>query len=544
MKTENSSPQNNGERRIRIVTPTPKIELTVDGLPEKEKHVAYGRTSTKEDEQKSSYEEQERYWNEKLGSDESINYLGFFADRKSGKSMKTRPDFMRMMQIVETEKVNRIWTKSVSRFSRNLTETLETVKRLRAQGTYITFEGFNIDTKDEASLLILKIAAMIAEEELRNISANIKWSVDKRFERGKACMSGKMYGYLINNKREQEATEFEIIPWEATIIQQIYRAYLAGKTINEIANDLTEREIPTPLGKKKWQITTVQNILKNEKYAGDIYNQKTILDAHGKRVENKDIKTMVIVENNHLPIIEREVWKQVQAEMAERERTNQVSESGGRYSSKYPFTFRSECICGSRLRRHAQWHGDKKTPIWVCKVHQADRTACAQKPIKETDLERAFIGALEQAEQNKTEMLTQVREQLEAVIAGTAHLKMDDLQEQLEAKQQELLDHNKSVRSGKVTAEHAERGLQLIADTATLRENIALVEKADQDKCLLEYRIKMLDAALVMSFATFNADLFRLLIDRVIMIDKNTLRFIFKGGWEIEQKLSELKKAA
>lgn len=287
-----------------------------------------------------------------------------------------------------------------------------------------------------------------------------------------------------------------------------------------------------------WLFTTVEKILTNEKYVGDLYLRKTFkASITSKRIKNEKQRDMIHVENNHLPIIDREVWNQVQAEMNDRKRTNQVSESGGKYTSKFPFSSKTECLCGSKLRRHAQWNKGTKTPIWVCIKHQKDRTACAQMPIKETILEQAFVGALEQAAENREQMVADIKAQLEATIAGTAHLNMDDLQGKLEARQQELLDHNKAVRGGKVSPENVERGLALMDEIGTLRESVDIAEKAAEAACLLEYRLKMIDTALVMSFATFNADLFKMLIEKVIMIDKNTLRFIFKGGHEITQKI-------
>jgi len=529
MKTENSS------RTIRIIPAAPKVEFEA-GVLKKETHAALGRVSTKKEQQESSYEAQEKYWDEKLGGDESINYLGFFGDKKSGKSMASRPEFMKLINIALAGGCQRIHTKSVSRFSRNLRETIEMVEKLREKECYITFENFNIDTKDDSKMLILKIAAMIAEEELRNLQANIKWRVEQKRAKGMVWVGGKVYGYLINNNDEKEATEFEIVPWEATIVQQIYKTFLAGKTINDIANDLTEREIPTPRGKAKWQPTTIHTILTNEKYVGDLYHGKTYkATLTSKRVKNENNRDMTIVENNHLPIIERELWNQVQAEMKHREHTNKIGESGGKYSSRYPFSSRSECICGSKLRRHSQWSNGNKTPIWVCIRHQGDRDACAQKPIKEAALEDAFVGAMAQAEKNKEDMISKVKGELEAAIAGTAHLNLDEMQVQLESKQQELLDLNKVAR-GKVSTDQMERALVLMDEVTSLRENISIAEKAAEAACLLEYRLKMIDTALVMSFAKFNEDLFKMLIERVIQIDKTTLRFIFKGGFEIEQK--------
>lgn len=61
---------------------------------------------------------------------------------------------------------------------------------------------------------------------------------------------------------------------EAVVVRRIYRMFLEGKTPSGIAKQLTEDNIPTPGGKKRWQSSTVQSILQNEKYKGDALLQK------------------------------------------------------------------------------------------------------------------------------------------------------------------------------------------------------------------------------------------------------------------------------
>lgn len=60
----------------------------------------------------------------------------------------------------------------------------------------------------------------------------------------------------------------EIVPEEASIVRQIYTLFIQGKTLNWIAKHLTEQGVPTPRGKAKWQSSTVESILTNEKYKG------------------------------------------------------------------------------------------------------------------------------------------------------------------------------------------------------------------------------------------------------------------------------------
>lgn len=498
------------------------------------------RVSTKEKEQLYSYETQSAYYEKLLGNDPEIDYVGLYADKaKSGSSMKARKEFMRMIGDCYDGKIDRIRTKSVSRFARNTSECLEMVKKLRQKNVFVHFETYNIDTKDEAAMLILTIAAAIAEEELRNISQNITWAVKNKYEQGKAWMPGRIYGYKVDNRKELEQTEFEIIPAEAIIVQRIYRDYLAGSTISAIANDLTAKRVPTPRSKEKWGETTVKTILENEKYCGDLLLQKTYKpDVLSKRRKNDRKRDMKLVENNHLPIIDKATWNQVQIEMAARERTNDIEKGTGKYSSKYVFSTKIECgECGTKYRRHAQWAKDEKRPIWVCIKHQKRADECGQTPLKETSIEQAFVSVLEKAQANKTEYIGQIRTDIENAIKGTSHLNVDGLQAELERKQTALLDMHKKQR-GKVSQADVDAATALMDDINELNAQIKLCKDAEDEKNLLDYRMRMIDTALNMTFTKFNDDLFKALIEKIVVLDKTHLRFIFKSGIEIEQEIA------
>ena len=62
-------------------------------------------------------------------------------------------------------KIDRIVTKSVSRFARNTVDTLTTIRKLKEKGVGVTFEKENIDTEHMSSELMLSILSSIAESE-------------------------------------------------------------------------------------------------------------------------------------------------------------------------------------------------------------------------------------------------------------------------------------------------------------------------------------------------------------------------------------------
>lgn len=104
------------------------------------------------------------------------------------------------------------------------------------------------------------------------------------------------------------------------------------------------------------------------------------------------------VADHHEPIIGRETFERVKREIVYRESQRGFSPTGKSLcTSKYPFSNKLFCYgCGSKFRRHYQRtakQGD--IPIWVCINHKNNgRDSCSQRPIKEKQLEEAFMRVL------------------------------------------------------------------------------------------------------------------------------------------------------
>ena len=110
---------------------------------------AYARVSTDEEEQLSSYEAQVDYYTHYIQSNPEWSFVEVYADEGlSGTNTKKRRNFNRMIDDALAGKIDRIVTKSVSRFARNTVDTLTTIRKLKEKGVGVTFEKENIDTLD------------------------------------------------------------------------------------------------------------------------------------------------------------------------------------------------------------------------------------------------------------------------------------------------------------------------------------------------------------------------------------------------------------
>ena len=145
----------------------------------------------------------------------------------------------------------------------------------------------------------------------------------------------------------------EIDPEQANTVRRIYDHFLAGNSLQQIANGLTADGIPTPMGRTVWQASVVQSILSNEKYKGDALLGKTYVeDCISKKVKvNAGERPQYYVENNHPAIIDAATFSRVQEELARRASKRKVKQTGttteqGKYCGKYALT--ELLICGDR----------------------------------------------------------------------------------------------------------------------------------------------------------------------------------------------------
>lgn len=274
---------------------------------------AYCRVSTEEENQATSYELQVQNYTEMIQSNEEWEFAGIYADEGiSGTSTLHREHFLEMIEHCKEGRIDLIITKQVSRFARNVLDSLNTIFMLRKLeppvGVY--FEDIKVNTLDKTSDMIITILSLVAQEESEQKSNSLKWSFKRRRARGLGIYpSWALLGY-----KKSENGDWTIVEEEAEIVRSIYSLYLEGYSSCQIADFLTKNGVPTVKQREKWSSCSVLNILKNEKYCGDALCQKTVtIDffTH-KSVKNDGQEPQYFVEGHHPAIIEKKDWLQIQ----------------------------------------------------------------------------------------------------------------------------------------------------------------------------------------------------------------------------------------
>jgi DNA invertase Pin-like site-specific DNA recombinase len=392
-------------RAVTVIPPTIKsLPDFPKGRIEKKRVAAYARVSTDSEEQLTSYEAQVDYYTKWIKERSDWEFVGIYTDEGiSAVNTKKRDGFNRMVADALAGKIDLIVTKSVSRFARNTVDSLSTVRKLKENGVEVFFEKENIYTFDGKGELLITIMSSLAQEESRSISENVTWGQRKRFADGKVSMPYKRFlGY---EKGGDGAPK--IVESEAEIIRLIYRLFMEGKTSSAIAKYLAASGIPSPGGKEKWQVATVNSILTNEKYKGDALLQKHFtVDFLSKKIkENEGEVPQYYVQNSHPAIIDPNEFDSVQIEIERRKKL------GRPIACQSPLSTKLVCgDCGGFFGSKV-WGSNTKyrRVIWRCNEKYKGDIKCSTPHVTEEEVKQKFLEAFNSILEYREELIANCR---------------------------------------------------------------------------------------------------------------------------------------
>ncbi|MEC9485487.1 MAG: recombinase family protein [Candidatus Izemoplasma sp.] len=297
---------------VEIIEPTIRFkDEKTNEITIQKKVAAYARVSTDETDQLNSYQVQIKEFTKRIKDNPEWEFAGMYSDEGiTGTSMKKRIGMQNMLEAARNGKIDMIITKSISRFARNTVDMLTVIKEMREINVEIYFEKENISSADPKIDFILTIMSSIAQEESRNISENTKWGFRKRFADGQLMMTTT---YFLGYDKNDEG-ELIINKKQAKTVQYIFNQYLNGMGITSLARHLKTQGYKNERGVVTWYPDTVKEILRNEKYVGDLMLQKTVTIDYlsHKTVSNDGHATKYYIKDNHEAIIDRETFDIVQ----------------------------------------------------------------------------------------------------------------------------------------------------------------------------------------------------------------------------------------
>lgn len=301
-------------KRVHFIPPIPKREKCV-GI--------YCRVSTNSVEQLQSITAQVSHLTRITAATPQWLLADVYMDIATSKTGSSRKEFNRMLEDCQSRKLDIVITKNISRFGRDTVETLDALNQLKALGIRVIFEQEELDTVNTDSNLIISVIESVAQAENESRSENIKWGIKNRAASGKSKLyDRKCYGY-------KNGADGRLIIDEETAknVKLIFDLYLSGQSVIGIIKGLERRKILSPTGKEKWCKRTIDVMLSNEKYTGDV-----------KLLKSGNSEVQYLSTDNNPAIISKEIFEVVQIEKTRR--SNVIKDENGskrknqKYSSK------------------------------------------------------------------------------------------------------------------------------------------------------------------------------------------------------------------
>lgn len=398
---------------------------------EKKRVCAYARVSTDSEEQLTSYTSQIKYYKEYIKSKANWTFVGIYADEGiSGTQIKNRDGFQKMIEEAIDGKIDIIIAKSISRFARNTLDTLKYVRLLREYNVDIHFEKENIHTLDLDSEMFLTLYSAFAQAESESTSANVTMGFIAKMKRGEIVGNAACYGFVWNKEKHK----LQINEEESEIVKMIFHYYIDGYGTRKIAEKLNTLNIVSPKG-TKWCQSTVARIIAQEKYVGDLIEQKyyTINPLTHKQVKNNGEKAKYYIKNHHDAIIDRKTWEQAQEIQKQRKRKIEEQKNYfiGKYRMRYPFSNKMECsTCHAPFQRRvgSTKKDGKKTVYWACANRLKNKNLCSHKEfIEDAVVQKIFIKIYNKMVENKYKTKKELYKTIKEIVYNTEYKKRNKL---------------------------------------------------------------------------------------------------------------------
>lgn len=353
----------------------------------------YARVSTDKDDQLNSLENQSKYFREMINENKNWNLIGEYIDEGiSGTQVNRRDNFLRMINDSKKGKIDLIVTKEISRFSRNVVDSIKYTEELLNNGTVVYFLSDNINTIYPDSEFRLTLMSSLAQDEVRKLSERVKFGIKRMIKDGKIIGSNltgyyRKDGKLIINENEKE------------IIEILFNLYSTGKySFDKISSILADKGYFNK-NRKQYSSSTLKKFLTNPRYKGYYTANLTYVESYKthKKVAVPERERIIYKDKNIPAIISEELWDKANYVYNERKNVknkNIINKEEFIKNAKYT----NKIICNSHGEIFVRYANGKrkKRPVWVCNEYKKGGVLNCNSPIiVESSLDKKIIEIIE-----------------------------------------------------------------------------------------------------------------------------------------------------
>ena len=349
----------------------------------------------------------------------SMNIVDTYVDDGYSGTSFDRPGFRRMMEDIESRRINCVIVKDLSRFGRNYIETGRSLEKLfplkGIRFIAITDNYDSFGSSGDSDQILIPFKNLINDAYCRDISLKIRSQLDIKRKNGQFIGSFAGYGY---RKDPKDKNHLIIDEDAAEIVRMIFSMKLEGYSPNRIADKLNEMKVVTPMeykilsglnyrsgfrsGKQpKWTAVAVLRILRNELYIGvTVQGKRQKINYKVHRCRDTDESEWVRVEGTHDAIIDKSIFDNVQEMLSRDTRTSPERKC------VYLFSGYVRCPdCGQNMVRRTVTKNGRKYHYYHCSTYSS-RKGCSSHNISEKALSNAVLTAV----QKQVELLVRASE--------------------------------------------------------------------------------------------------------------------------------------
>lgn len=307
----------------------------------------------------------------KYADENGMEVLRIYDDHAMTGTNDNRPEFRRMIRDSASGAFSCVIVYSLDRFSRDRYDSAVHKHTLKENGVKVLSATENIQD-NPTGVLMESILEGFAEYYSRELSQKIRRGMASNAEKG--MVNGPVpFGY-----KKGADGRYEIVPFEAGIVKEIYARVSEGEPFVRIIDDLNARGILTKKG-KPWCHNSFSKMLSQEKYVG-IYRCRDIT-----------------IENGIPPILDRAIFDAVQLRLTSKpNRRNSVPQKRRRAAGTYLLTGKLFCGHCSSPMVGVSGNGKSGSPFfyYACKSRRADRSSCSKKPVPRDLIESRIASAI------------------------------------------------------------------------------------------------------------------------------------------------------
>ena len=484
---------------------------------------AYCRVSSDSEDQLNSFMAQTRYYEKAFEGSETEQLVDIYADKGiTGTREDKRDEFQRMIKDCRRGKIDRIYTKSISRFARNTKDCLKNIRELKSLGITVFFEKENIDTAKLTDEMMITIMGGLAQEESTSISQNMRWSIQKRMKNGTYKNATPPFGFKkVNGDLEVDENQMQIV-------RQMFEWYVSGYGLQAIADKLNSMNIQSGKQSVLWKADNVKYVLKNERYIGDALFQKSYVTETLPHVKKRNYgeKQKYYAENVNPPVVDKDIFHKVQVLLLSRHRdfvSNEYALSGKICCGK----------CGATYK-----HRNRKSgAYWICRKHDVNASDCENGSIP-----KSKIRLCNKLWHNYKVILTPLQTALQDLklrkFSGQTQV-MDIHKEVAKLREHTHVLARLKTKGFLDEAKYIEQTTELTAKINKLQAELKKLTRFDDEDETLDQIDMLIDffEKRENPMTEFEESAFESIVEKIVVIDQHELEFHLIGGLKFKENV-------